>query len=229
MSDWFEARVASVIPAAEGLVHVSLDVPKEVAASHVAPGQYLKVATEGAGEGFFAIASRPDPSADRVQLLLKLGGAAADAVAHLPAGSAVRTTAAQGKGFPLDRAVGRDLVLVATGSGISPMRSVIEAVIPRRGDFGIVSLYFGARTPRSFAFEESFDAWRTAKIEVFPVVSQPQDTGWTGLTGYVQSHLGGVHLSTGIAFLCGQKGMVAAVREALGTLGMPADSMYLNF
>ena len=229
MSDWFEAHVASVSPAAEGLVSVTLDVPKGVAGSHVSPGQYVKLAIEGVGEGFFAIASRAEPNEHRFEVLLKLGTALTDAVAKLERGSALRTSAALGKGFPIDRAVGKDLVLVATGSGISPVRSVIETVMARREDFGVVSLYFGVRTPGSFAYRRSFDEWRAAKIEVYPVVSRPQDSGWTGLTGYVQSHLGGVHVPTAIAFLCGQKAMVTAVREALAGLGMPADSMYLNF
>jgi NAD(P)H-flavin reductase len=229
MSDWFDARVASISPAADGLIHVELDVPRAVATSHASPGQYVKLAVPEVGEGYFAIASRPDPAGDRLALLLKLGGALTDAIARLAPGAVVRTTTAQGKGFPVDRAAGRDVVLVATGSGISPVRSVIETILPRRSEFGIVSLYAGARTPSSLAYRDDFDAWRAASIDVFPVVSRPQDTGWTGLTGYVQSHLGGVHLSTALAFLCGQKAMVEAVRKALAELGMPADSVFLNF
>lgn len=229
MTDWFDARVVEISPAAEGLVHVHLEVPDEVAASHSIPGQYVKLAPAAGGEGFFAIASGPSPRGNRITLLLKLGGAVADAIAALPAGATVRTTKAQGKGFPIDRAASRDLVLVATGSGISPVRSVIEAVRARRPDFGKVSLYIGARTPRAFAYREEWDAWRAAGIDVFPVVSRPEDSGWTGLTGYVQTHLGGVHLSTAIAFLCGQKAMVEAVKKALAEQGMAPDSVFLNF
>lgn len=229
MSDWFEARVASISAAGDNLVHLHLDVPKEVAASHAVPGQYVKLAIEGVGEGFFAIASRPGAAADRLELLLKLGAALTDAVSRLPEGAALRTTTAQGKGFPFDRAKGRDVVLVATGSGVSPVRSVIDAVIADRASFGKVSLYVGARTPSAFAYRDHFDAWRAAGIDVFPVVSRPQDTGWSGLTGYVQTHLQGVHLATAIAFLCGQKPMVEAVKKALAEQGMPADSIFLNF
>ncbi|MEZ4310866.1 MAG: hypothetical protein R3F14_22720 [Polyangiaceae bacterium] len=229
MSDRYDARIASITPAAEGLIHVSLDVPPEVVASHTTPGQYVKVSVEGAGEGFFAVASRPDAASGRVDLLLKLGGAVTDAISKLPAGAVVRTTNVQGKGFPIDRAPGRDVVLVATGSGISPVRSVIETILLRRADYGLVSLYFGARTPASFAYQADFEVWRAASIEVFPVVSRPQDTGWNGLTGYVQTHLGGLHLSTALAFLCGQKAMVEAVRAALSERGMPAENVFLNF
>jgi NAD(P)H-flavin reductase len=229
MSEWSEARIASISKAADGLIHVVLEVPRAVAASYVAPGQYVKVAVEGAGEAFFALASRPGLAGDRVELLLKLGSIAVDALARLPEGATVRTTPAQGKGFPLDRAVGRDLVLVATGSGISPVRAVIETVAARRADFGKVSLYFGARTPAAFAFQGSFAAWREAGIDVYPVVSRPQDSGWTGLTGYVQTHLDGVHIPQALAFLCGQKPMVEAVRKALVERGMPAESIFLNF
>jgi NAD(P)H-flavin reductase len=229
MSDWFDAGVASISPAADGLIHARLDVPAIVATSYRSPGQYVKLAVPEAGEGFFALASRPDSAASHIDLLLKLGAAVPDTIARLGPGAVIRTTTAQGKGFPLERAMGRDLVLVATGSGISPVRGVIETILPRRSDFGVVSLYVGARTPSSFAYREDFEAWRAASIEVFPVVSRPEDTGWDGLTGYVQSHIGGVHLSTAIAFLCGQKRMVEAVREALTERTMPADSIFLNF
>jgi NAD(P)H-flavin reductase len=229
MSVWHEARVASISPAADGLVHVRFDVPAALAASHVVPGQYVKVALDGAGEGFFAIASGPSPTGARIDLLLKLGSPVTDAIAGLSPGDVARMTTAQGKGFPIDRVAGGDLVLVATGSGISPIHSVLETVAGRRSEFGKVSLYFGARTPSAFAYREAFDAWRASQIDIFPVVSRPADTGWTGLTGYVHTHLGGLHLSTAMAFLCGQKPMVEAVRKELVERGMPADSIYLNF
>lgn len=222
-----EARVALIAPAAESLVQLRLDVPPEVAASHVAPGQYVKIAA-GGGESYFAIASHPHPEG-RIALLLKRGSPVSDALAALEPGAAVRVTGAQGKGFPIDRAVGHDLVLVATGSGISPIRSVIETVARRRSDFGKVTLHVGARTPSAFAYVDEFSAWRASGVDVYPVVSQPKETGWTGLTGYVQMHLDGVHLATAIAFLCGQKGMVEAVKKTLAERGMPAESVHLNF
>lgn len=229
MTDWLEARVASISPAAENLVHLHLEVPREIASSHTAPGQYVKLALEGVGEGFFAIASRPGKSGDRLELLLKLGSALTDAASRLPAGGSIRITTAQGKGFPFDRAKGRDIVLVATGSGISPIRSVIEAAIADRESYRKVALYFGARTPVAFAYRDEWQAWRASAIDVFPVVSRPQDTGWDGLTGYVQTHLQGVHLATALAFLCGQKPMVEAVKKALSEQGVPADAIFLNF
>lgn len=224
-----EAHIASISPAAEGLVRVSLAVSPALAASYVSPGQYVKIGLENVGDSFFAIASRPHPPGDHIELLLKLGSPLTDALAALSPGAPVRATAAQGKGFPIERAVGRDLVLVATGSGISPIRSVLETVVHRRSDFEKVSLYFGARTPSAFAYTDELPAWRAAAIDVFPIVSRPLDTGWTGLTGYVQTHLDGVHLKTALAFLCGQKPMVEAVRKALTERGMPAESVYLNF
>ncbi|MBK8252142.1 MAG: NAD-binding oxidoreductase [Polyangiaceae bacterium] len=229
MSEWLNAEVVSTAPAADGLFHLTLRVPENVAASHTVAGQYVKLQVSGVGEGFFAIASRPGAHANAFELLLKRGAAVADAIGALNAGNSVLTTSAQGKGFPIDKAVGHDVVLVATGSGISPIRSALETIVGRRSEFGTVSLYFGARTPQSFAYREQFDAWRAAKIEVFPVVSRPADTGWTGLTGYVQTHLGGVHIASAVAFLCGQKAMVEGVKEALAALKMPAENVYLNF
>ena len=61
-----------------------------------------------------------------------------------------------------------------------------------------------------------------------PTLSRP-GAAWTGLTGYVQTHLGGVHLSTALAFLCGQKAMVEAVKKALAEKGVAPESIFLNF
>ncbi len=231
MSDWFEARIAAVAPAGDGLIHVALEASEDVIATHEAPGQYLKVAVEGAGEGIFAIASRPGPSADEFDLLLKLGSPVSDAIQKLARGAAVRISGAQGKGFPLTKAADRNLVLVATGSGISAIRSVIEAILAHRDRHKVrkVSLYFGARTPTAFAYRSRFEDWRAGGVEVVPVVSRPSGTGWTGLTGHVQAHFASDNFSSSVAFLCGQKAMVVDVRKVLGTRGMPADSVFLNF
>jgi NAD(P)H-flavin reductase len=134
-----------------------------------------------------------------------------------------------GKGFPLDKARGRKLLLFATGSGISPIRSVIQAILTDRKDFPDVTLYFGVRTPSSFPYSEDLAAWREAGIKVIQTVSQPGESGWTGLTGYVQAHIGDERLDGAVAFLCGQKTMVAAVTEGLVARGVDRAEVFVNF
>jgi sulfhydrogenase subunit gamma (sulfur reductase) len=231
MSDWQTAKVLSKRRAADGLVHLILDVEgTPLAGAHAVAGQYVKLTLEGHKEAFFALASAPGE--DRFELLLKTGAPLADAVVALADGATVQISAPAGKGFPLDQAEGKQLLLFATGSGISPIRSVVSQVRLERAAFGPVTLFFGVRTPSNFAFEDEFHEWEAEGIKVVRTVSQPGASGWKGLTGYVQTHLtelGEGDLSGAVAFLVGQKAMVQGVTEALLRRGMKRESVFLNF
>jgi NAD(P)H-flavin reductase len=230
MSDWHEAPVSSVRSAADGLFHLQLDVSQTaLAGAHALPGQFVKLSLEGQGEGFFAIASAPHPRGVILDFLIKRGSPLADTLAALPPGSRVRLTSPSGKGFPLEKARNRSLLLFATGSGISPIRSVIEVIRRERTSFKDVTLYFGARTPDAFAYAEEMAHWQEASIEVIRTVSQPGASGWQGLTGYVQTHVGEKDVTGALAFLCGQKAMVQAVTDLLVQRGLPREDIYLNF
>ena len=147
----------------------------------------------------------------------------------LEPGAQVQSRRPEGRGFPLVQARGRNLLLFATGSGISPIRSVIESVRQERSAYGRVTLYFGARTPQAFAYEDELQHWEAAGIRVVRTVSQPGASGWQGLTGYVQAHLGEVPVEDTLAFVCGQSGMVQGVMDALRTRGLPREAIHLNY
>jgi NAD(P)H-flavin reductase len=121
------------------------------------------------------------------------------------------------------------LLLFATGSGISPIRSVIASVRRERDAYGRVTLYFGARTPSAFAYSDELHEWEAGGIRVVSTVSQPGVSGWQGLTGYVQAHLGEEPLDNVMAFLCGQSQMVQGVKATLQARGVPTSAVHLNY
>jgi NAD(P)H-flavin reductase len=230
MNDWHSTTVATVLPAAEGLTELVLDIGgTPLVGAHRTPGQYVRLALPGVGEGLFAIASPPEPFATRWEFLLKGGGPLPDALMRLEPGAEVRSTRPEGRGFPLALARGKDLLLFATGSGISPIRSVIESIRGERSVYGRVTLFFGARTPQAFAYEDELHHWEEAGIRVVRTVSQPGVSGWQGLTGYVQAHLGEESVDGALAFVCGQSGMVQGVIDALRTRGLPREAIHLNY
>lgn len=227
---WHSATVARNAPAADGLFHLFLDVDPALAAMHEKPGQYVKLSLEGKGEGYFAIASAPPKEkASRLELLLKRGAPLPDALEVLKPGDGVKLSEPSGKGFPLEQARGKDVLLFATGSGISAIRSVVLTLSRDRKDYGEVTLFFGVRTPAAFAYADELPTWQRDRIAVVRTVSQPGAAGWTGLTGYVQSHLGEVKVENAVAFLVGQKTMVQGVTEALAAKGLGKDRLFLNF
>jgi NAD(P)H-flavin reductase len=109
------------------------------------------------------------------------------------------------------------------------VRSLVGVLLQDRASFGHLSLYFGARTPDAFAYTAELDVWSAAGLQVVRTVSQPGASGWQGLQGYVQTHVPLEPLAEAAAFLCGQKGMVQGVTEALERQGLPRERIFLNF
>jgi NAD(P)H-flavin reductase len=230
MTDWYPAILVARSPAADGLTDLTLDVSETpLRDAHRHPGQYVHLRLPGVEEGVFALASPPSRSA-RWDLLLKGGSPLTDALVDLPLGERVAVSRPEGRGFPLEQARGKNLLLFATGSGISPIRSVIESIRRERGAYGRVTLYFGVRTPGAFAYARDFQAWEQSSIRVVRTVSQPGAGGWQGLTGYVQAHLAEEPLTPDTrAFVCGQQEMVQGVVEALRARGLHPDAISQNF
>ena len=221
---WEPATVAETTAVNDELFQLSLAVTASVADGFHVAGQYHRVLVDGVGDATFAIASAPGQRA--FDYLVKRHGHLTQALSRLSAGASVRVSHVGGKGFPLELAKGHDLLLVGTGSGVGPLRSVIEVVRRRRQDFGKVTLVYGVRTSSHLAWASSFEGWATEDIRVVPTVTRP-DASWTGATGRVQQHLGGT-LGQSIAFLCGQKQMVHEVTSLLAARGLPTDRIFLN-
>lgn len=232
--DWAPATLVSRVDEATALHSVVLDVGIDAASAYTTPGQYIQVRVGGddAKPGFFAIANSPGDElakSGRLALLLKEGGAAADAVVAAPINATVSVSPVQGKGFPIDRIPPADVhtvLLFGTGSGVAPLRAAIlsGALTPsKRRD---VRFYYGTRDPASTAYASEADAWRAAGVRVIPVYSDGGDA-------YIQdvfAQEGG--LAEGdktAALLCGQKEMCEAVKGVLAEAGVREDNILLNF
>ena len=229
------ARVLDAWDETQSLRALRLDVG-ELAHSHRTPGQVVKLRT-AAGEGYFAIASAPGSpgeQAGQLELLLKRGAPVADAaIAAAQPGSTVESSAPFGKGFPVAEAHGRDLFLFAVGSGITPIRALVQGVLRERASYGRAALFYGQRADEDFAFRKEHSAWEAGGVQVVLCASRASDA-WQGQRGYVQDVAHSLawlelDLSRAVAFLCGTKAMVTGVRDLLGKAGVTADRTYLNF
>ncbi len=213
---------------AEGLHLLSLSVERTpLAGAHMRAGQYVWLSLPQYSEAPFALVNAPGARVDRYELLVRSGSLLSDALLGLHPGAPVTVGTPEGPGFPLERARGRPLVLAGTGSGVSPLISVLRTLVRERREYGHVMLLYGARTPAEFAFGPELDALMEKKIDVVRTVSAP-DSGWSGLTGYVQHHIGQELRHGAVAFLCGQPEMVAAMTETLVERGVKREDVFLN-
>nr|AML47763.1 putative oxidoreductase NAD-binding domain protein [Triticum aestivum] len=137
-----------------------------------------------------------------------------------------------GRGFEISRiADARDVLVFATGSGISPIRSLIESGFGENEKID-VNLFYGVRNLQRMAYQERFSDWESRGIKIIPVLSRPDDQ-WTGQRGYVQTAFSRakkvINASSTGAILCGHKQMTEEITRALVADGMPKDKILTNF
>jgi ferredoxin-NADP reductase len=198
-----------------------LEAPADVAASYAVPGQFVRVRLPGFAAAPFALATAPG---EPLQLLVKRSAGLADALAALPAGSALEVSHAHGKGFPLADAAGQDVLLFATGSGIAPIRAVLRSLLRERDRYGAVHLFFGVRTADELPYREELDRAAASGVTVHRVISQGHDGGY--VQERFQRELPPVQRA--VAYLCGVPGMIHGSTDALRSAGMPAERIHLN-
>lgn len=192
---------------------------------HTRPGQYLTLVPPAGEKGFFALAQAPGQTPGAFEVLVREGGPAADALRRLSAGASVQASTPAGNGFALDAARGRDVVLLAQGSGISALRAVIQAIAAERPAFGRVVLLQGDRSVARMSFAGEHAHWRAAEIEVRPVVSREEGPR----RGHVQHHLGELALGRAVVFLAGGREMMALTRLTLAKHQVGPDRIFTNY
>ena len=234
------AKVLKNEEAAADMRAITVQAGEGILSAFTVPGQFVQIKeTDDSKAGFYAIASAPgaDPSGV-CELLIKKSEGNDWSPGNLwlcdaAPGSSLIMCPAMGNGFKTGESLGgddvTDVLLFAAGSGISPIRSVIESGVLAAKDS--VTLYYGARCTAAMAYREKFADWEAAGVTVVPVLSQ-QAEEWDGRRGYVQGALEADGVSapgaTG-ALMCGMKGMAEAVKEALVEAGVDEGKVLTNF
>src|SRR5215217_2518041 len=201
------------------------------ASQHVdfTPGQIAMLRVEGQKPAYFAFASAPD-DAD-LEVLVKQKEGASSLIYNMKAGDEIELVGIAGQGFKLDEMKGRDLVFVAMGTGVAPLRSALRHVLKSKHDFGQLVVLYGARTPDDFCYRDETESWEDAGVELRQVISRPDGHDWSGPTGYVQSLLDNVlpGLSSPVALICGSRKMIDQTRERLGKMGFKPEEILTNY
>ncbi|HEY5837998.1 MAG TPA: hypothetical protein VIT19_03115, partial [Pyrinomonadaceae bacterium] len=153
------------------------------------------------------------------------------ALFDLAEGDTIDLLGVAGHGFDLDAQVGRDVVFVAMGTGVAPLRSALRHVLNRRERFGQLVVLYGARTPDEFCYRDETDDWEKAGVELRQVISRPDGHDWSGPTGYVQSLLDHVlpDLKSPVALVCGSREMIAQTRDRLQQMGFAREDILTNY
>ncbi|MFO8081908.1 MAG: FAD/NAD(P)-binding protein [Armatimonadota bacterium] len=148
------------------------------------PGQFLQISLPGYGEAPISFCSSPTQT-ESFELCVAAVGNLSEAMHDLRPGNFVGVRGPYGHGFPIDDMRGRDVLCIAGGIGLAPLRSLINYVADRRSDFGRMILVYGARIPAEQLFKDDLAIWDARDdFETLYTVDEPDDT-WTGRTGVV--------------------------------------------
>lgn len=193
------------------------------------PGQVAVLSVEGEGPAYFAFAGAPEDEELEVLVKQKLG--VSNLIFNMQPGQKIDLLEVAGHGFALDEHKGKDLVFVAMGTGVAPLRSALRHVLNRKGEFGQTVVLYGARTPDDFCFRDETESWEEQGVELRQVISRPDGHDWSGPTGYVQSLLDHVlpDLESPIALICGSLEMMEQTRDRLGRMGFAPNEILTNY
>jgi NAD(P)H-flavin reductase len=180
------------------------------------PGQFIELSVFGYGEAPFCIASSPTRP-DTFETTIRRTGALTDAMHRLGPGAEVGVRGPFGNGFDVEGARGKDLLFVAGGIGLPPLRSLIWNVLDERDRFGGVTILYGARTPLDLVYKDELKQWaETASVEFHMTVDNALP-GWTGNVGMVPVLFTKATLrpDSTLAYVCGPPIMIKFVVQDL--------------
>lgn len=193
------------------------------------PGQYNMLYAPGIGEVPISISGRPDHPREIVHTIREVGPVTR-ALGKLRRGDALGLRGPFGTSWPVERADGRDLVFIAGGIGLAPLRPAIYHVLAHRERYGRISLLFGARSSADLLFRREVETWRGRLDVDVEVTVDRGDASWRGPVGVVTRMIGRAAFDPARtrAFVCGPEIMMTfAVRELLRR-GVSGDALHVS-
>jgi NAD(P)H-flavin reductase len=193
------------------------------------PGQFLMDYVFGVGEVPISISGDPTSPGPLVQTVRAIG-TVTKALCALRPGQVLGVRGPFGTSWPVAEAKGGDILIVAGGIGLPPLRGALDHVLAHRADYGRVIVLYGARAPEEIVFRKEIQQWRS-RLDVEVDVTVDVATGdWRGRVGVVTTLIPRVGLDAQetLAFVVGPEIMMRFAARALLEQGLPANRMWLS-
>ena len=193
------------------------------------PGQFNMLYAFGVGEVAISISGEPDRR-DRVVHTVRNVGRVSAALAAVRPGHVVGVRGPYGSGWPVASAEGGDVVVMAGGVGLAPLRPVVYDLFARRSRFQRVEIIYGSRTPKDLLYYRELQEWRHRTGTRFQVTVDSAGRDWYGDVGVVTERLPDARFDPAhtTAFVCGPEIMMKLSAQALAARGVPESSIYLS-
>jgi NAD(P)H-flavin reductase len=207
----------------------TIELPKGVSLGNQ-PGQFVEVSILGVGEAPISISSSPSRSNGSFELCVRKAGDLTGVMHTLKVGDTLGIRGPFGRGFPIERFRGKDMLFAPGGLGLAPLRSLINQVLDERGNFGRVIIAYGARDPGELLFKDELERWsQRSDIELHLTVDRG-DESWTGAVGVITTLFPKieVHARNTVAVTVGPPVMYRFVLMELLGKGISEGSIWLS-
>jgi len=193
------------------------------------PGQFVEVSAFGIGEAPISISSAPGKQG-RFELCIRQVGTLTKVLKSYQTGDYIGIRGPYGKGYPMEKFLGKDILIVAGGIGLVPLRSLINYVLDNRSSFGRLIILYGAKTPDELLFKEEIAIWMARDDIEFHVTVDSGDEYWTGKTGVITTLIPSLDLNLDmtVAAITGPPIMYKFVIMSLQSKHLPDNQIYVS-
>ncbi len=193
------------------------------------PGQFNMLYAFGVGESAISISGNPTDRGFTMHTIRRVG-VVTQALEALQKDEFVGVRGPFGRPWPLEKARGRDVVIIAGGIGLAPLRPVVECVLSNSSDYGRLSLLVGARDPSAILFRDELSAWKAEGGIDLMVTVDHADARWSGNVGVVTNLVKRAVFDpqNSIAFICGPEAMMRYAVYELKAHRLGSDQIYLS-
>jgi NAD(P)H-flavin reductase len=217
----------------ENLYRIQVIDPEERRRFSFEPGQFLMLELPGIGEAPFSISSPPSRHGD-VELCIRRVGNLTNFLARVARGTRVGIRGPFGTSFPVKQMYGHNILLIAGGLGLAPLRTPIYYIQENRNRFNNVDIIYGTKDPSQLLFTYQYDMWRADDISLSIIVERP-DPSWKGPVGLTTKVLEDIfsgkdaaYFQDTYAIVCGPPVMFKFVCAMLNKRDIPMQKMFVS-
>ncbi|MFI5380269.1 MAG: FAD/NAD(P)-binding protein [Tepidisphaerales bacterium] len=193
------------------------------------PGQFNMVYVPGVGEAAISISSNPH-QCDKLEHTIRLVGTVTRGIGRMKVGDIVGLRGPFGRGWPMDKLKGQDVVILGGGIGLAPLRPMIYWLLQHREHCRRVVLLYGCRTPEDRLYVDELQQWADDPTLDVLVTVDNATTGWTGPVGVVTNLLRRVKVNAQrtIVMVCGPRILNRVAAWNFLQLHVPPDQVYVS-
>ena len=221
-----EIKEAKRLTAMETYYRIEMPDGKDL--GHV-PGQFVELSIFGVGEAPFSISSSPTQKGS-FDLGVRRAGMLTDILLRQPAGTKVGIRGPFGNGIDVEKFKGKDVMIVAGGIGLVPMRSMINYVIDNRDQFGKLIICYGSKSDQDLLFQDELKQWENDPGIDYHVTVDKGSESWQGNTGVITTLIPNLELDLDqtVCCICGPPIMYRFVLLALKSKGLADENIYMS-